>query len=220
MTGPCALSAQGLVSHLQQERQDHAPPKGAVLLYSIPAMEQDPHPGEDTAPALALHQGPALGHGATESSSLPRLATSPAADPSGAPSPPQNMGRATDGAPLPTSLLRAVVLGQAPTRPGGPETFPDPHPQTTARARARSPGSPEECPRTGDRPKTTEAHSQDATLGDPLGPGALVYTQRSLEVRTLIGASGREPGPYIVRHNASRLATQHALKGLLATMAD
>ena len=81
MTGPSALSAHGVVSLLQQERQDHAPPKGAVLVYSIPAMEQDPHPGEDTAPALSLHQEPALGHGATENSPLPRRAAPPAADP-------------------------------------------------------------------------------------------------------------------------------------------
>ena len=47
-----------------------------------------------------------------------------------------------------------------------------------------------------------------------------MYTQRSLEVQTLVAALGREPGPYIVRHNASRLATQHALGGLLAAMAD
>ena len=47
-----------------------------------------------------------------------------------------------------------------------------------------------------------------------------MYAQRSLEVRTLIGAAGREPGPFMVCHNASRLASQHALKDLLATMAD
>ena len=43
-SGPQALSAQGVVSHLQRECRDHAPPTGAVLLYSVPAMDPGPPP--------------------------------------------------------------------------------------------------------------------------------------------------------------------------------
>ena len=151
----------------------------------------------------------------------------PTADPAGAPSLPQGTGQATDGdpePPQPTSLLRAAApgqaLAQAPPQSGGPGTLPAPHPQTTAHARADSPGLPGGSPPIGDRPETTERQSQDVTLGNPPEQVAPVDTQRSLEVRTRVAALGREPGPFIEHRNVSRLVTQHALESLLAAMAN
>ena len=50
-SGPQMLSAQGVVSHLQRESRDHSPPTGAILLYSVPAMDPGSPPGGGPAPA-------------------------------------------------------------------------------------------------------------------------------------------------------------------------
>jgi Josephin. len=44
VSGPQMLSAQEVASHLQRESRTHAPPTGAILLYSVPALDPVSHP--------------------------------------------------------------------------------------------------------------------------------------------------------------------------------
>ena len=44
VSGPQMLSAQEVASHLQRESRTHAPPAGAILLYSVPALDPVSHP--------------------------------------------------------------------------------------------------------------------------------------------------------------------------------